>query len=174
MSISYKTNDPAVLAALAAFVTKRDQLAEQARIIGATFDGKPIFSNSVGDVSFAGLVLNNYQSREDKALWTTPDRDTKVSRPRAVRVAGVAKEAQAALRDLYMRMLPATATFDAVWEAMGVNWGNLLFGGGYHLFELNGVLYFQSSAPVGEVMTEILGSEFNEAYRAHQQQKGAA
>lgn len=171
MSISYKTTDQAVLAALAEFQAKRDALSEQARIIGAVFDGKPIFSCSVGDVSFAGLVLNNYQSREDKALWTTPDRDTKVSRPRAARVAGVTKEEQAALRDLYMRMLPATATFDAVWEAMGVNWGNLLFGGGYHLFELNGVLYFQSSAPVGEVMTEILGSEFNEAYRTHQQQK---
>lgn len=174
MSVSYKTNDPAVLSALAAFTTKRDQLAEQARLIGATFDGKPIFSNSVGDVSFAGLVLNNYQSREDKALWTTPDRDTKVSRPRAARVAGVTKESQAALRDLYMRMLPATVGFDEVWKAMSVDWGNLLFGGGYHLFELNGWLYFQSGAPVGEVMTEILGSEFNEAYRTYQQQKVAA
>lgn len=173
MSISYKTNDHAVLSALAAFVTKRDQLAEQARLIGATFDGKPIFSNSVGDVSFAGLVLNNYQSREDKALWTTPDRDTKVSRPRMSRATGTTKEQRQELRQRYTSMLPETVCFNQVWEAMGVSWGNLLFGGGYHLFELNGWLYFQSGAPVGEVMTEILGSEFNEAYRTHQQQKGA-
>lgn len=174
MSNSYKTTDQAVLEALAEFQAKRDALAEQARIIGAVFDGKPIFSCSVGDFSFAGLVLNNYQTREDKALWTVPDRDTRVSRPIAARVAGVTKEAQEVLREQYISMLPATATFYAVWEAMGVNWGNLLFCGGYHLFELNGVLYFQSSAPVGEVMTEILGSEFNEAYRAHQQQREAA
>ena len=142
MSISYKTTDPAVLAALTEFQAKRDALAEKARIIGTVFDGKPIFSNSVGDVSFAGLVLNNYQAREDKALWTAPDREMRISRPRVTRVAGVTKEALAVLREQYVSMLPATVTFDAVWEAMGVNWGNLLFGGGYHLFELNGTLYF--------------------------------
>lgn len=173
MSVSYKTSDPAALAAFAEFTAKRDALAEQARLIGATFDGKPIFSNSLGDVSFAGLVLNNYQSREDKALWTAPDRQIRVSRPRAGRVTSETKEAQAALRELYISMLPATVRFEPVWDAMGVSWGNLLFSG-YRLFELDGAIYFQSSAPVGQVMTEIMGSEFNDAANRLQQRKEVA
>lgn len=173
MTMCFKTSDPVALAALAEFQVKRDQLVQQARIIGAVFDGKPIFSNSLGDVSFAGLVLNNYQSREDKALWTAPDRDTRVSRPRAARVTGTTKEEQAALRELYSSMLPATARFEPVWDAMGVSWGNLLFSG-YRLFELDGTIYFQSSVPVGEVMTEIMGSEFNDAASRLQQRKEVA
>lgn len=169
MSMCYKTNDQAALAALADHQTKIDALVEQSREIGEKFDGKPIYSNNLGDVSFSGLALNNYHSREDKALWTAPDRSSGVSRPRTGRVKGRAAEVED-LRKRYCSMLPATVRFDPVWKAIGVDWGNLLFSG-YHLFELNGTIYFKSSAPVGPVMTEILGSEFSKAVSEMKQGK---
>lgn len=172
MTSYYKTDNPAVLAVNAQVETARQALLEQSRKVGEEFNGRPIYSYSIESVGFGGLALNNYQEREDRDFWTKPDREKGLSVPRAGKVKGRSQE-QADFLKKYSEMKPKTVDFLPLFEAMGINWGNLFFSG-YTMFFVDGTLYFGTSAPVGEVMTEILGSEFDTARLRYQQAQKAA
>ena len=161
MSRYYKTTDSGVLAAHAAFNAAKEALIEKANALGKEFDGKPKFSSDVNRFKCAHLVLNNYHQREDKDLWTKPDQNY-LSAPRRGKVKGKAKE-QKELQDRYWDMFPESVEANPLYESMGMNWGELLFGGGFTMFSHGGAIYLRTGAKVGQMMTEILGSEFDAA-----------
>ncbi|MFQ2052071.1 hypothetical protein ACK335_03280 [Aeromonas veronii] len=171
MTSFYKTTDAKVLAAHAAFEAAKSALIEKANILGKEFDGKPKFSSDVHQFKCAHLVLNNYSQREDKDLWTKPDQHY-LSAPRRGKVKGKAKE-QKELQDRYWDMFPESVDANPLYESMGLNWGELLFGGGFTMFAHDGAIYLRTGAKVGPMMTEILGSEFNSAEQSLRQEKAA-
>lgn len=171
MTSFYKTTDASVLAAHATFEAAKDALIEKANALGKEFDGKPKFCSDVTHFKCAHLVLNNYSQREDKELWTKPDRHS-LSSPRYGKVKGKARE-QKDLKDRYYRMFPEPVEANPLYESMGLNWGELLFGGGFTMFAHDGAIYLRTGAKVGPMMTEILGSEFSAAEQNLRQEKAA-
>ncbi|WP_421180390.1 hypothetical protein [Aeromonas enteropelogenes] len=159
----YKTIDAGVLAAHANFEAAKNALFEKANALGKEFNGTPKFSSDVNRFKCAHLVLNNYYQREDKDLWTKPDKHS-LSAPRRGKVKGKTKE-QEALRERYWEMFPEPVNTNPLYESMGLNWGDLLFGGGFTMFAHDGAIYLRTGAEVGPMMTEILGSEFEAAER---------
>lgn len=171
MSRYYKTTDSNVLAAHAAFNAAKEALIEKANALGKEFDGKPKFSSDVNRFKCAHLVLNNYHQREDKDLWTKPDQNS-LSAPRRGKVKGKAKE-QKELQDRYWGMFPESVNANPLYESMGLNWGELLFGGGFTMFAHGGAIYLRTGAKVGQMMTEIIGSEFDAAEQSLRQEDAA-
>lgn len=171
MTSFYKTTDASVLAAHANFEAAKDALIEKANALGKEFDGKPKFSSDVNRFKCAHLVLNNYCLREDKDLWTKPDKHN-LSAPRRGKVKGKTKE-QKELLERYWEMFPESVETNPLYESMGLNWGDLLFGGGLTMFAHDGAIYLRTGAKVGPMMTEILGSEFNAAELSLRQEKAA-
>lgn len=172
MTRYYKTDNPAVLAINAQIETAKQALLEQSRKVGEVFNARPIYCYSIESIGFGGLALYDYQTREDRDFWTKPNRENGRSVPRTGKVKGKGQE-QADLLKKYGEMTPKKVDFLPLFEAMGVSWGNLLFSG-YTMFFVDEVLYFGTSAPVGEVMTEIMGSEFDDAKIRHQKAQKAA
>ncbi len=70
-------------------------------------------------------------------------------------------------------MFPDSVEADPLYESMGMNWGELLFGGGFTMFAHNGAIYLRTGAKVGPMMTEILGSEFSAAEQSLGKEKAA-
>lgn len=171
MTSFYKTTDASVLAAHASFEAAKNDLIEKANALGKEFDGKPKFCSDVHRFKCAHLVLNNYHQREDKDLWTKPDQNY-LSAPRRGKVKGKTKE-QKELQDRYWDMFPEPVEANPLYESMGLNWGELLFGGGFTMFAHDGAIYLRTGAKVGPMMTEILGSEFNAAEQNLRQEKVA-
>lgn len=168
----YKTTDACVLAVYNDVKAAKEAVIAQGKKMGEEFDGKPVFGNSVDRACFADLVLNDYYGRTDHALWTAPDKKNGRSWPRSSKVRGMEDE-QKALREKYYAMYPDEVRNDQIWEAMGINSGELLFGG-CHMFDAGGAIYLKTSAKVGPKMVEILGSEFNEAYAQYNRQREAS
>lgn len=171
MTSFYKTTDANVLAAHANFEAAKNALIDNANELGKEFDGKPKFCSDVNRFKCAHLVLNNYSQREDKDLWTKPDQNY-LSSPRRGKVKGKAKE-QKELLDRYWELFPESVEANPLYESMGLNWGDLLFGGGFTMFAHDGAIYLRTGAKVGPMMTEILGSEFNAAEQNLRQEKAA-
>lgn len=170
MTSFYKTNDAGVLAAHAAFEAAKNTLIEKANELGKEFDGKPKFSSDVNRFKCAHLVLNNYHQREDKDLWTKPDQHH-LSSPRRGKVKGKVKE-QKVLLDRYWEIFPPAVDKGSLYDSMGLDWGELLFGG-FTMFSHDGAIYLRTGAKVGPMMNEILGSEFNAAEQILRQEKVA-
>ncbi|WP_324042689.1 hypothetical protein [Aeromonas caviae] len=172
MTSFYKTTDPAALAVYGEVKAAKEAVIAQGKKMGEEFGGKPVFGNSVDRATFAGLVLNDYYGRADRALWTVPDKRNGRSWPRSGKVRGMQDE-QKVLLEKYYSMHPDEVRNDPIWEAMGINSGELLFGG-CHMFDAGGAIYLKTSAKVGPKMTEIMGSEFSEAYAEYNKQLEAA
>lgn len=175
----FKTNKPEVLAEVARLNQERKDLIAAADKFAAQFNAKAMTSTSMRGASFGGLVLKDYDTsglyqlgrcgppaREDKHLWTKPDRNG-ISHPRAS-IKG--KELKAELRDLTERYregvkaLP-TVDFEPFFASLDIDWGNLMFSG-LNWFEHDDYLYFESGLSFDEVATEILGSEYEAAEKA--------
>lgn len=171
MTSFYKTTDTSVLAAHADFEAAKNALINKANELGKEFDGKPKFCSDVNSFKCAHLVLNNYSQREDKDLWTKPDQNY-LSSPRKGKVKGKSKE-QKELLDRYLEMFPESVDANPLYESMALNWGDLLFGGGFTMFAHDGAIYLRTGAKVGPMMTEILGSEFSTAEQGLRQEKAA-
>lgn len=172
MTCFYKTTDANVMAAYGEVKAAKEAVIAQGKKMGEEFGGRPVFGNSVDRATFADLVLNDYHTRTDRALWTVPDKKNGRSWPRRSKVRGMEDE-QKALREKYYSMYPDEVRNDPIWVAMGINSGELLFGG-CHMFDAEGAIYLKTSAKVGPKMTEILGSEFNDAYAKYSKQMEAA
>jgi len=172
MTRYYKTDNPAVLAIHAQIEAAKDVLLAGAKAVAAEFNGRPMFSHNIHSYEFANLVLNDYYDRADRDFWTKPNRQTQISSPRTSKVKGKSQE-QADFIKKYYEMAPKSVDLEPLYKAMGTDWGNLCFSG-YTMFFVDGTLYFGTSAALGEVMTEIMGSEFDAARLRYQQAQKAA
>lgn len=189
----FKTNNPEILAAHATILAETDKLVEASKAFASQFNAKNIMSTSMTGRSFAGLELNGYypylfgndgETREDKHLWTEPNKHN-ISRPRTSlnvkkfkeQFAGqdISKEAidekvkaaKADLAELNKKYNEGVSQlskvdFEPFFNSFGTNWGDLMFSG-LKWFELDGYVYFATGADFRDRMTEILGSEFEAA-----------
>lgn len=162
MSIFYKTNHPEVIAAVEAMKADLEKLFAAGKAFGESFGGKPLYSSTAHGRSFAGLV---FKPARPSVLWTIRDRwdrqnPRKKPRPHATPEQ---REEHAALLAKWTADYPKQeVSYDAVLKAMGTDWGSTLFAG-IGWFEHDGWFYVETSTPLNDRMTEILGSEHKAA-----------
>jgi len=164
----YKTNNPRVLAAWSQYCADKEEMFTQAKALAAKHNAQVMYRFDARGTSFAGLRLNDYRRRSDKGAWTIPDRTTGVSRPRKR-----GKDVDKALIASYAA--DSAKIHDAkladVLTALGTNWEDLLFGGGYGFFSTGGALYCHTPCNLADA-TEIMATEYADAKaRAKQEQE---
>lgn len=166
----YRADTPAIRSAWAAYQDACAAVVAEATTFAARFAGaKPVFATGHHGRRFHGLTFDPPMSTD---IWTHPDRKGgNVQSPRA-RIAD--KEARKnsdrveALRGVsatYANHKPTrTANIDSVFEALGTDWGTLLFCG-YSIVERDGALFVRTLADLGAPCVEVTGSEFQQAAR---------
>ena len=161
----YKSNNDVVPTAWKDFEAKVTKLREEHEAFAEFFNATPAIAFSVNGHRFRGFFLNDFGSREDQDCWTKPrPQNHNISHLRA-KVKGEENKAKLAELDAeYEKRKPleSEAKMDGLLESMGLNWGILLFTGIEWRF-IDNALYVKTEATLGENMTEILGSEYNEA-----------
>lgn len=174
MSAFYKSNDAAVLAAIAAYEARKQVVRAAGKEFADYYGGKLLSRSDLHGYSIAGLC---FQPAKDDPLWTKPERENAgMQRPRAA-VMGATKEQRAALAELKAgwkaRFPQEKADMAPVLAAMGTDWGNLFFSG-FAMFQHDGYVYVNTSTKLATSMVEILGSEFHAARAAYDGAKAAA
>lgn len=173
MSRTYKTTDPATLAAMQAHADQVDAIRAEAKAFCEHFGAAtPAYSNSISSGLYVyGLV---FEPAKDTLLWTAPDRETRCQRPRHRPKTGTSKgqrlELKALQADWELRFPKDRASWEPVLDAIGTDWGPLFFHGGFSMFEHAGVIYIQTSVQLADHCVEIFGSEY-EAARAAQKKE---
>lgn len=170
----YKTSDPAVLAAMAAYEQAVAGVTAAGKEFAAHYDGKMLMRADSHGRSIAGL---RFEPAKDDPLWTKPDpQQAGMQRPRTS-LKGATKEQRAALAELAagwkVRFPSAKADLAPVLAAMGTDWGNLFFTG-FSMFQHDGAIYASTNAPLAPCMMEILSSEYAAAKAAYESKKEAA
>lgn len=166
----YKTKDPAVLAAWDAYMRQADQLQKQGDEFAALFpNAKALFATDIHTGRrFYGLA---FTPAAPQPLWTKADHKCGYEqRPRNSLPAGIKGDERKALKaeldrlaELYKANRPKDkADLEPFLAAMGLGGGKLFFAG-YKQVIKDGTVYIETSATPSEVMTEILGSEFDAA-----------
>lgn len=161
----YKTNYPKVLAAWEQNST--DTVALQAKVdaFASRFGGKGLmYSNPA---RFAGIKFPVPMGRD---LWTAPDEHGR-QRPRSKPLPKTPKPVKDQIKNLRIEWSENVPTDqvsdDPIYKAMGH--GNSLdfIFGGIVLFVVDGCLYAKTGSTEMPKLTEILGSEYQDAYAAH-------
>lgn len=170
----YKTSDPAVLAALAAYESDVDAVRAAGAEFAKHFGGKMVVTSGLHGCGVAGLRFNPAKT---DPLWTKPDAQrANMQRPRAT-VKGATKEQKAALAELsadwQARFPKEKADLEPVLAVVGTDWGNLFFCG-FDMYQHDGHVYASTSAKLAPCMVEILASEYSAAKAAHESIKEAA
>lgn len=166
----YKTREPAVLAAWKTYLDQCDALQKQGEDFAALFpNAKPLFATDIhSGRRFYGLAFTPVAPQP---LWTKPDpKCGSEQRPRNSLPAGIKGDERKALKaeldelaTLYKENRPKDkADLEPFLAAMGLGGGKLFFAG-YKQVIKDGTVYVETSAKPGEVMQEILGSEFDAA-----------
>lgn len=169
----YKTSDAGVLAAWKTYREGCDRLQVLADAFAATFPGaKALVSTDWhSGKRFYGLSFN---PRMPQPLWTKPDEKTGFSQfPRRSLPPGTKGEERKALNaelkklneDFKERKPKEKVDMQPFLESIGLG-GGVLFFAGCKLVFVEDVLFVSTSAKPNEVMTEILGSEFEAAEKA--------
>ncbi|AWX99540.1 hypothetical protein A8139_05675 [Marinomonas primoryensis] len=161
----YKSNSAIVPTAWKDFETKVATLRKEHEVFADFFNATPAMAFSSNGSRFKGLFLNDFESREDKDCWTKPrPQNHQISHLRA-KVKGDENKAKLAeLETEYQKRKPTNseAKMDDLLESMGLNWGMLLFTG-IEWRLIDNIFYVKTEAKLSENMTEILGSEYNDA-----------
>jgi hypothetical protein len=160
----YKTNHPEVMAAVEAMRCDHEAMWAETKAFAAEFGGKPYNLRNTHGENFGGLI---FTPKRDKMLWTMPDRNGG-QQPRAKPRPGATeaqREEHKALREKWVALYPKrSVSSDALYKAIGTEWGALLFSGiGYA--ERDGWFYVHTSVALNDRMTEILGSEYDTAFK---------
>ena len=169
----YKTSDAGVLAAWKSYTDGCERLQVIADAFAATFPGAKalIRTDWHSGRSFYGLSFN---PRMPQPLWTKPDEKTGFSQfPRRSLPPGTKGEERKALNaelkklreDFDERTPKEKSDMQPFLSSIGLAGGALFFSG-IKLFFLDEVLFVSTTAKPNDVMTEILGSEFDAAERA--------
>lgn len=138
------------------------------------FNATAIFHFSNHGMTFYGISFNDYESVQDKELWTKPDHKSKgACRIRSsVRGKGNAQKLKA-LKETYDSLLPKNAEPPSrypFYDSIGTNWGDILFSG-LKWFVHEGSVYIATGLKLTKNVTEITGSEFSDAELAHRKTK---
>ncbi len=164
----YKSTTDAPAKAHAEYLANKEALFQSMKALEEQFDGKAVYGFDVFRIHFHGLALNNFEARDDAALWTKPDKNHgNVSQPRSsVRGKGMTSQLRA-LKDKYSSLLPDVmrVPLGGFWGSIGARAGDLVFAG-IKWHELDGVIYVHTPAKLGEDMVEILASEYEQAKQA--------
>lgn len=168
----YKTNDTAVMAVWRGINTTHKALAEQAsKFAEAHGASGSIRQSGLTDIRFGGLV---FDPKKDSKLWTKPYRESRMQRPRQS-VSGLSADEKVEHKELLtlwsVGVPKLTVDLRPLYEAMGTDWGQLLFSGIGYFEGADGYLYVQTGGLLSPCMVEILGSEFDAAKAAS---KGAS
>jgi hypothetical protein len=160
----YKTNHPEVMAAVAELRLAHKVLWTASKAFADEFGGKPYNLRGSHGEHFGGLI---FTPKRDKMLWTMPDRHGG-QQPRAKPRPGATeaqREEHKALREKWLAMYPKQkVSSDALYAAIGTSWSELLFAGiGYA--ERDGWLYVETSVALNDRMVEILGGEYQAAFK---------
>lgn len=166
----YKTSAPTVLAAWNAYQEQVDLLQKKGDEFAALFpNAKALFSTDIhSGRRFYGLA---FTPAAPQPLWTKADHKCGYEqRPRNSLPAGIKGDERKALKaeldqlsERYKANRPKDkAELEPFLAAMGLGGGKLFFAG-YKQVVKDGVVYISTSAKPSEMMTEILGSEFDAA-----------
>lgn len=169
----YKTNDPAVMAAL----------QERSKQVRAVLDAGKAFANAFGggdviwrnDSRGTEFIGVRFEPKKDARLWTHPDpKQNGIQRPRnTLQKATPDEKAELkALREKWNAEFPRIKyDMGPLLAAMGTDWGNLLFAG-FGMFQHGGFLWVTTGAKLGPCMVEVLASEYKAAKAAFDASKG--
>ena len=186
----YKTCTLEVMSAYAEMQAATKVLTDNCKVFANKFDAVNIMKTSMTGRNFGGLYLNNYATRDDKHLWTTPNRNN-ISWPRAninvktykeslrfksltpEEVKQKVKQAKLDLKELESkykkeRVGMDCVDFDKFFASFGTDWANLMFGG-LQWFDYGNTLYLVTKNTLP--LIEILGSEYELAESKVKQQK---
>lgn len=170
----YKTTDPAVLGAWAAYEAEAIAVSAAGRAFAEHFGGKLLTRADSHGRSVAGL---RFDPIKDDPLWTKPDGQAHGRQHPRASLKKSTKEQRQALADLqadWNARFPRTkADLEPVLAAMGTDWGNLFFCG-FSVFVCDSTIYAATSAKLAPCMVEILTSEYNAAKAAYENIKEAA
>lgn len=177
----YKTCALEVMSAYAEMQAATKVLTDNCKTFADKFDAVNVMQTSMTGRNFGGLCLNNYATRDDKHLWTTPNRNN-ISWPRAnisvktykqslpfnltpEEVKQKVKQAKLDLKELESkykkeRVGMDRVDFDKFFASFGTDWANLMFGG-LQWFDHDNTLYLATKNTLP--LTEILGSEYEAA-----------
>lgn len=165
----YKTSNPNVIAAYRDMMAAAHDLRDRARACAAQFDAAPVIGQDVHGYRFFGMKLNNYASREDRHLWTKPDPNYGHLSSVRSRLTGHGAELKALKARVEQAWpQPSTVSKDALYQALGTDWGPLLIGG-IGITEHNGTLYLTTGITLTGC-TEITGTEYQQAERDAREQ----
>jgi hypothetical protein len=170
----YKTSDPAVLAAMAAYEREVGSVFAAGKEFSAHYGGKLLTRADLHGRSVAGLC---FEPAKDDPLWTKPDaQQAGMQRPRTS-LKGATKEQRAALAELAagwrVRFPSAKADLEPVLATMGTDWGSLFFTN-FAMFQHEGAVYASTGAKLAPCMVEILSSEYAAAKAAYELTKATA
>jgi hypothetical protein len=165
MSYFKITNDKAVQT-FKSFEASKAELIEQATKLAAHFGGAPIFSSRTDCVSFAGINFHNFNKLENNHLWMKPKAaNCFASSPKYGKPKAADREALEAIKAKYNEMMPEEVSREPLLKAIGTDWGNCLFAP-LSLFLHDDVIYLNTRLSLIDA-TEIFGSEYDAAKRAH-------
>jgi hypothetical protein len=165
MSYFKITNNNAVQA-FKSFETSKAELIEQATKLATHFGGKPIFSNRVERISFAGINFHNFKQLENNHLWRKPKASSLfASSPKYGKPKAADREALEAIKAKYEAMMPEEVSREPLLKAIGTEWGDCLFTP-LSLFLHDDVIYLNTRLALTDA-TEIFGSEYEAAKRAY-------
>jgi hypothetical protein len=169
MSYFKITNNKAVQA-FKTFEASKAALIEQAEKLSTHFGGKPIFSNRVERISFAGINFHNFNQLENNHLWLKPkSTNSFASSPKYGKAKAADREALEAIKAKYNAMMPDEVSREPLLKAIGTDWGNCLFSP-LSLFLHDDVIYLNTRLSLTDA-TEIFGSEYEAAKMAYDASK---
>lgn len=176
MKSCYKSNAPAVMAAIKAHGEESKVVSAAGKVFAAHFGGILLVENGIRRYRVAGLKFN---PPKPARLWTHPnDKMGGAQRPRATITKATAEEkAQLAVlkADWKARFPLLESDFTPVMAAMGTSWGNCLFGGGgFSMFQHDGYVYVSTGVKLHDCMVEILASEYQAEQNAAEVEFDAA
>jgi len=167
----YKTDVPDVLAAVVQYGTEKEQLHDAGEHFKQLFGAEQmIFKFSSESSWFSGLI---FDPPKDGRFWSKPDRKDRTQFPRSNVSKMTAEEnsTHTELREKWRNNYPVMRpSKDEFYKSIGTCWSNVMFYG-LAFFPLENFIYIEANIELGQMVTEILGSEYAAAKAAYQQGK---
>lgn len=175
MKAYYKSNAPAVMAAIKAYEIAEADVRLAGLAFADHFGGQLLVQNNIHGYRVSGLC---FDPPKPSIIWTKPDRKSAMLQyPRASAVKATAEEKAeliALKKEWNDRWPTQTAEFSPVLAAMGTCWSNCVFNGGFTMFQHGGYVYVSTGMTLDPCMKEIFASEFEAARIANKADQSKA
>ena len=166
----FKTDNKEIVAAFAKYNSDKAELHKCAEAFAKEYDAKPIVLSRHGGSNFGGIVFDHTTSVNHE-IWRKPSRQYfNISSLRVKPAKKIFQEEFDAEKKKYDDLLEkhfpngTKVDFNLFLKKIGIGIGDLFFSG-FKCFPLNGVFYIEAKTEkLKESLTEILGSEFQDAY----------